>query len=70
MLVLTRKSGEKLRLGSEITVTVLEIKGNRVRIGIDAPDQVSILRCELEKPEDDSRGQGSPTTLPMQAQPA
>ncbi|HEV3203192.1 MAG TPA: carbon storage regulator [Gemmataceae bacterium] len=70
MLVLTRKPGEKIRLGSEITVTVLDINGNRVRIGIDAPDRVSILRCELEKPEEDLDRQISPVTPPRQAQPA
>jgi carbon storage regulator len=70
MLVLTRKPGEKIRLGSEITVTVLEINGNRVRIGIDAPDRVTILRCELEKPERDLDRQVSPVTPPRQAQPA
>jgi carbon storage regulator len=48
MLVLTRKPGEKLRLGWNITITVLEVKGNKVRIGIEAPDDVAIMRSELE----------------------
>lgn len=47
MLVLSRKPGEKIVLGSEITVTVIEIKGNHVRIGIEAPGDVRILRAEL-----------------------
>ena len=47
MLVLSRKSGEKVLIGGNITVTVLEVQGNRVRIGIDAPLDVAILREEL-----------------------
>ena len=47
MLVLTRKPGEKVRIGRDITFTVLETKGNRVRIGIEAPAQLLILREEL-----------------------
>jgi carbon storage regulator len=47
MLVLTRKPGEKVVIEGGITVTVVEVKGNRVRIGIDAPNDVHILRGEL-----------------------
>ena len=47
MLVLSRKPGEKVRIGQDITVTVLELKGARVRIGIEAPPHVSIFREEL-----------------------
>ena len=47
MLVLTRKPGEKIHVGSDITITVLEIKGNKIRIGIEAPDDVTVLRAEL-----------------------
>jgi carbon storage regulator CsrA len=47
MLVLSRKAGEKLVIGQDVTVTVLEIVGNRVRIGINAPESVQILRGEL-----------------------
>jgi carbon storage regulator len=47
MLVLARKTGEKIQIDSDITITVLETHGNRVRIGIEAPAQVSILRGEL-----------------------
>jgi carbon storage regulator CsrA len=47
MLVLSRKPGEKVVIGGGITVTVIEVQGNRVRVGIDAPDQVRILRGEL-----------------------
>ena len=47
MLVLTRKPGEKVVIDGGITVSVLEVDGNRVRIGIDAPRSVTILRGEL-----------------------
>jgi carbon storage regulator len=47
MLVLSRKVGEKLVIGNEIWVTVVAVNGNRVRVGIAAPDDVPILRSEL-----------------------
>jgi len=53
MLVLSRKPGEKVVIGGGITVTVVEMMGNKVRVGIDAPDQVRILRAELAGWQDD-----------------
>jgi carbon storage regulator len=47
MLVLSRKPGEALVIGGDITVTVVEIKGNRVKVAIDAPDSTHIVREEL-----------------------
>jgi carbon storage regulator len=47
MLVLSRKRGEKVRIGSDITLTVLEVSANRVRIGLAAPAQIHIVRQEL-----------------------
>jgi carbon storage regulator len=47
MLVLSRKVGEKVLVGKGITVTVVGVKGHRVRLGLDAPEQVCILRAEL-----------------------
>lgn len=47
MLVLSRRSGEGLWIGQHIRVCLLEIKGNRVRLGIEAPDDVRVLRDEL-----------------------
>ena len=47
MLVLTRKPGEKVYVGKHISLTVLEIKGNRIRIGIDAPAEIPVVRAEL-----------------------
>jgi carbon storage regulator len=57
MLVLSRKPGEKVVIGNGITITVVEVKGNRVRVGIDAPDRVRILRAELACWQDEPAGQ-------------
>ena len=47
MLVITRKSGERICLGDEITITVMEISGSSVRIGIEAPAEVPVYRYEI-----------------------
>jgi carbon storage regulator len=47
MLVLSRKPGEQIHIGPAITVTVVEIDGNRIKLGIDAPETVRIFRAEL-----------------------
>ena len=47
MLILTRRVGEAMKLGEEISVTVLGVRGNQVRIGIDAPKSVAIQREEI-----------------------
>jgi carbon storage regulator len=56
MLVLTRKPGEKVVIGNGITVTVVEVHRNRVQVGIDAPDQVRVLRAELAQWQDEPAG--------------
>jgi carbon storage regulator len=47
MLILTRRVGEALMVGDEVTVTVLGVKGNQVRIGVHAPKHVSVHREEI-----------------------
>lgn len=47
MLILTRKAGEKLMIGDNVELSVLSIKGNQVRIGVDAPKDVAVHREEI-----------------------
>ena len=47
MLILTRRVGESLMVGDDITVTVLGVKGNQVRIGVNAPKDVAVHREEI-----------------------
>lgn len=49
MLVLTRKQGETIRIGDDVTITVVRTKGKAVRIGIEAPKHVPVLRGEIAK---------------------
>jgi len=60
MLILTRRIGESLKIGDNVTVAVMGIKGTQVRIGIDAPKDVTVLREEIadKSKRDDSSVQG------------
>ena len=56
MLVLTRKCQEKIQIGENITITIVRVKGQTVRVGIDAPRDLKVLRTELppESPTDEA----------------
>jgi carbon storage regulator len=54
MLILTRKESERIYLGDDIVLTVVRIGGDKVRIGVEAPSDVRVLRLELSEP--DSQG--------------
>lgn len=64
MLVLSRKKSQRIKIGDNIVVSVLKLKGDQVRIGIEAPQEVRILREELdERPP----GADAPTPAPVAA---
>jgi carbon storage regulator len=54
MLVLSRKAGESIHIGRQIKVTIVTINGNRVKVGIDAPEEVPIVRSELQDTQERS----------------
>ena len=67
MLVITRKAGEALCLGDDVTITVLEISGSVVRLGIEAPAEVPVFRHEIwaaVKAENVAAADASITDLP------
>ena len=69
MLVLTRRGGESVRIGDDVTVTVLEDRGRPVRLGIDAPKEIPVHRAEVherirEGMSQDSASPRSPAAKP------
>jgi carbon storage regulator len=65
MLVLTRKSGEAIRIGDDIKVVVLEFKENQIKLGIEAPHELPVHREEvyLKIQEDNIRAAGLPAEI-------
>jgi carbon storage regulator len=60
MLVLTRKQGEQIRIGEDVVITVVRTKGKAVRLGIQAPSHVPVLRGEIAAAISDSPAKKSP----------
>ena len=72
MLIITRKPGEKIMLGDDVVVHVMEIVGNSVRIGIQAPRSVPVYREEIwnaVREENQAAAAASPDALPAPARP-
>ena len=78
MLILSRKVGEKIAIGNDVTIVINRIAGNRVAIGIEAPNHVRVVRGELERFTDefvDKHGSAAASNsvgpaLPMDNSPA
>jgi len=75
MLILTRRVGESVVIGEDVTVTVLGVKGNQVRIGINAPKTVAVHREEIFERIKNGQGAGDrsttdePNTAPRETLP-
>jgi carbon storage regulator len=62
MLVLTRKTNQSIKIGENIEITVLSVSGDKVRIGIEAPRDISVFRREVLDDDETARSTGDSTT--------
>ncbi len=68
MLILTRKTGQGVRIGDDIEITITEVSGDKVRVGIQAPRDVKVLRSELtETVQQNLRAVGKADTATLRA---
>lgn len=67
MLILTRRIGETLMIGDDVTVTVLGVKGNQVRIGVNAPKEIAVHREEIYQRIQQEKASGGPAPEPDSA---
>jgi carbon storage regulator len=73
MLIITRKPGEKIMLGDDVVVHVMEIVGNSVRVGIQAPRSLPVYREEIwdaVRQENEAASQAAPEAFPAPVRPA
>ncbi|MGN0623403.1 MAG: carbon storage regulator CsrA [Oscillospiraceae bacterium] len=68
MLILSRKKGEAVLINGDTEITILEISGDKVRIGINAPKEVSVLRSELKKTEEQNKSAAASVSPEVLAQ--
>ena len=71
MLILTRRVGETVMIGNDVTVTILGVKGNQVRVGINAPKNVAVHREEIyERIKREQQGEGDSEGESQDTEPA
>ncbi|MGF1666989.1 MAG: carbon storage regulator CsrA [Acidimicrobiia bacterium] len=64
MLVLSRKSGESIVIGNDVVITILEVRGGQIRIGVDAPRNLAVHRAEIyEQVQAENRAAAASTDL-------
>jgi carbon storage regulator len=63
MLILSRRESERVHLGDDIVLTIVRVNGDKVRIGVEAPSHIKILRTELELNSNDSASVAEPKSI-------